>query len=140
MTRSLFFLLLCSTTLFAQANLTTDEILKAEKAWVAAATANDQAALGKLFSGDLVYTHATGIVEGKAEYLKALQSFQKYKSIEHIDPKIRAYGTTGVVSSKVRMQGSTRGTPFDNTVLMLHVWARQDGRLQLVAHQTTRIP
>jgi ketosteroid isomerase-like protein len=65
---------------------------------------------------------------------------QKYNLIEHNDLKVRTYGDTGVVNSRVRMTGATNGTPFDNQLLLTHVWVKKDGRWQLVTHQTTRLP
>jgi ketosteroid isomerase-like protein len=65
---------------------------------------------------------------------------QKYASIEESDTKIRVYGNTGVVTTRARMTGSTKGVPFDNTLQMIHVWVKQGNNWQLVAHQTTRLP
>lgn len=118
-----------------------DEIRQAEMAWVAAVTANDFAKVESYLAPDLIYTHSTGVIEDKAAYLKALKSGnQKYDKIAHSDLRIKSYGgDTGVVTAKVRMTGQSRGTPFDNQLLMMHVWVKQGGRWQLAAHQTTRL-
>lgn len=112
-----------------------------EDIWVAAVRANDFAALDKLLSEQLVYTHSTGIVETKAQYLAKLKSGdQKYANIEYSDVKTFNLGRAQVVSATVRMTGATKGVPFDNKLKMLHVWSVQpDGTMQLVAHQTTRL-
>lgn len=115
------------------------EVKDAENAWVKAATANDQAALGNLLAPKLVYTHATGLVESKPEYMKAVDSFQKYKSIDLENMRINVYGNTAIVNEKARMVGTTKGVPFDNQVLVIHVWVKQGGKWQLAAHQTTRL-
>ncbi|MGH9631583.1 MAG: nuclear transport factor 2 family protein [Bryobacteraceae bacterium] len=132
-------LLLPAAVLLAQGG--DKEIREAEKSWVSAVQSGDEAALNKILSSDLIYTHATGLVESKAEYLKALSSGnQKYASIEHLDMVVKRFGDTAVVAAKVRMTGSTKGTPFDNQLRMLHVWNKKGGQWQLVAHQTTRLP
>ena len=123
----------------ATLNAQEAEVKEAENAWVKAATANDQAALGNLLAPKLVYTHSTGVVEGKSEYMKAVDSFQKYKSIEFENMKINVYGNAAIVNTKARMVGTTKGTPFDNQLLLIHVWVKQGGKWQLVAHQTTRL-
>jgi ketosteroid isomerase-like protein len=118
-----------------------DEVREAEMAWVAAVKANDFAKLESLLSPDLIYTHSTGVIEDKGAYLKALKSGnQKYDEIAHSNLRVKAYGgDSGVVTAKVRMAGKSKGTPFDNQLLMMHVWVKQGGRWQLAAHQTTRL-
>jgi ketosteroid isomerase-like protein len=115
------------------------EVKDAENAWIKAVTSNNQAALGNLLAPRLVYTHSTGIVEGKPEYMKAVDTFQKYTTIDHQNMRINVYGNTAIVNAKTRMVGSTRGTPFDNQLLVIHVWVKQGGKWQLAAHQTTRL-
>jgi ketosteroid isomerase-like protein len=115
------------------------EVKEAETAWVKAATTNDQGAFGSLLAPKLVYTHATGLVEGKAEYMKAVDSFQKYTAIDLKNLRVNVYGNTAIVNARARMVGTTRGTPFDNQLLLIHVWVKQGGKWQLAAHQTTRL-
>jgi ketosteroid isomerase-like protein len=115
------------------------EVKQAEDAWVKAVTAKDQKALEGLLAPRLVYTHSTGLIENKQEYMKAVGSFQNYKAITFENMRVNVYGTTAVVNTKARMIGSTRGTPFDNQLLLIHVWVKQGGKWQLAAHQTTRL-
>jgi ketosteroid isomerase-like protein len=112
-----------------------------EDKWLAAVKANDLDALGKILADDLVYTHSTGIVETKTDYLNKLKSGdQKYANIEYSDIKTWNLGRAQVLSATVRMTGATKGVPFDNKLKMLHVWSRQqDCTMQLVAHQTTKL-
>ena len=119
-----------------------DEVRQAEMAWVAAVKANDFAKLESYLASDLIYTHSTGVIEDKAAYLKALKGgTQRYTDITHSNLRVKAYGgDAGVVTAKVRMTGQSKGTPFDNQLLMMHVWVKQGGRWQLAAHQTTRLP
>lgn len=120
---------------------TEEEVKKAELDWAATVKKLDFAKLGQILGDQLVYAHSTGIVENKSEYLAKLKAgTQKYTGIEHLSMNIKTYGDTGVVASKSRMTGATKGVPFDNTLLMLHVWVKQGGRWQLVAHQTTKLP
>jgi ketosteroid isomerase-like protein len=115
------------------------EVKAAEQAWAKAATENDQAALANVLAPKLVYTHSTGLIESKSEYMKAVDTFQKYKAIEFENMRINVYGNAAIVNSKARMVGTTRGTPFDNQLLIIHVWVKQGGKWQLAAHQTTRL-
>jgi len=115
------------------------EVKDAENAWVKAVTSNNQAALGNLLAPKLVYTHSTGTVDSKPEYMKAVDTFQKYTAIDHENIRVNVYENTAIVNAKTRMVGSTKGTPFDNQLLLIHVWVKQGGKWQLAAHQTTRL-
>ena|SRR5690349_4795244 len=117
-----------------------NEIRKAEEAWAAAVKAGDRATLEKMFSDDLVYTHSTGSVDTKPQYLDKLKAgTQRYTDLQYSGMKVRSWGgDAGVINSQLRMIGSTNGTPFDNTVYVIHVWMKQGGSWKLVAHQTTR--
>jgi ketosteroid isomerase-like protein len=115
------------------------DVKAAENAWVKAVTTDDHAALERLLAPRLVYTHATGIIENKQEYLKAVASFQKYKAIELSNMRVNVYGDTAIVNARARMVGSTKNVPFDNQLLIIHVWVKQGGKWQLAAHQTTRL-
>lgn len=117
-----------------------DEIRQAEDRWIAAIKANDRVALDRLLADDLVYTHSTGLVEDKAQYVAAVTGgSQKYASVTYEDPAIRVYGSTAVMVAKARIAGTSKGAPFDNQLRLLHVWVKQAGTWTLVAHQTTRL-
>lgn len=129
-----------SKQLHAQKGL-ADEVKQAEQKWIAAVTSKDKSALEAILAKELVYTHSTGLVEDKGQYLQALTSGnQKYDSIEYEAPAIQTYGSTAVVTTKVVMKGATKGQPFNNQLRLLHVWVKQGGKWSLVAHQTTRLP
>ena len=114
---------------------------KAIDAFIAAVRKNDIATVSSFLADDLVYTHSTGIVESKQEYLAKLKSGdQKYAGIELINPKIRTYGDAAVLNTQTRMTGATKGVPFDNTLFLMQVWVKQGGSWKLAAHQTTRKP
>ena len=117
-----------------------DEIAKLEKSWVAAVVARDQGALERMLGDQLIYAHSTGIIDSKTDYLTKLKTgAQNYTGIEHQTMTIKPYGDAAVVHAKVRMTGKNKDGPFDNQLMMMHLWAKQGGRWQLVAHQTTRL-
>ncbi len=118
-----------------------EELRQAETGWAAAVQKGDLAALERILGDRLIYTHSTGIIEDKKEYLDRLRKgAQKYELIAHASMNIRAYGDSGLVASRVRMKGKSNERLFDDQLLMLHVWVKQAGRWQLVAHQTTKLP
>jgi ketosteroid isomerase-like protein len=115
------------------------EIRKTIDSFFAAVTRNDVAAAARYLSDDLIYTHSTGVAESKSEYIAKLKSGdQKYTSLDLISPVIRVFGDAAVLNTQIRMQGASKGVPFDNTLFMMQVWVRQGGGWKLAAHQTTR--
>ena len=118
-----------------------DDLRQLEKSWAAAVVKNDSGALGGLLSDRLIYAHSSGVVETKGEYLAKLKTgAQKYDSVDHESVKVEVYGDAAVVHAVVRMRGATKGQPFDNRLMMLHLWVKDAGRWRLAAHQTTRLP
>lgn len=130
----------CLSFTWAQSGSTENDVRKAEEAWAAAVKASDGSALEKLLANDLVYTHSTGSVDSKSDYLTKMKAgTQKYTDLQYSGMKVRSWNhDTAVVNSQLRMIGAANGTPFDNTVYVIHVWVKQGGSWKLVAHQTTR--
>jgi ketosteroid isomerase-like protein len=125
----------------AQNSPAAAEVRRTVDAFFAAVTKNDVAAAGRFLAEDLIYTHSTGIAESKSEYLAKLRAgTQKYTSLDLVQPVIRVFGDAAVLNTQIRMQGASKGVPFDNTLFMMQVWVKQGGAWKMVAHQTTRKP
>lgn len=117
-----------------------DEIRATEKDWSAAVVAQDFAKLDRVLSPKLIYAHSTGAVETKDEYLKRLHTgAQKYDAIEYEKTSVHVYGETAVAHSHVTMRGTSNGAPFNDRLMMMHVWVKTGSQWQLVAHQTTKL-
>lgn len=117
-----------------------DEIRATEKDWAAAVVAQDFAKLDKFLSSDLIYAHSTGAVESKDEYLKRLHTgAQKYDAIEYEKTSVHVYGDTAVAHSHLTMRGMSNGAPFNDRLMMMHLWVKTGGQWQLAAHQTTKL-
>jgi ketosteroid isomerase-like protein len=117
------------------------QIRDAEKAWAAAVVAKDYAKLDALMMPDLIYAHSTGAIEDKAEYVSRLKAGkQNYKGIEATDTTVRMHGNAALTHTKVRMHGVNTDGPFDNKVMMIHMWVKDGGKWRLAGHQTTKLP
>lgn len=118
-----------------------DEIRQADLRWAAAVKNRDTAGLEKIYTPGLIYAHATGAVEDKAKYIERLKSGkQRYDSVQIESTKIVPYGDSAVSHSIVRTIGVNDKGPFNDHVMMMHVWVKQRGEWKLAAHQTTKIP
>ena len=115
-------------------------ILALDKQWSDAIIKGDTATLDKLLSDDLVYAHATGIVDTKASYLaKIKERRQVYKSFEQHKPTVNIYKDSAVTFSYVRVTGTNQAGIFDDKVMLIHFWVKQNNTWRLAAHQTTKI-
>jgi ketosteroid isomerase-like protein len=116
------------------------EIRAAERAWSKAVVAKDTASLQKMFGDQLIYAHSTGVMDTKSSYISKLTSGkQKYDGIDLQNTTVKMYGNTAVTHSRVRMWGTNQDGKFDDQLAMLHVWVKNGGAWQLVAHQTARL-
>jgi hypothetical protein len=52
---------------------------------------------------------------------------------------VRFYGYTALISSHVRVQVTAGGHNQSVHACFLHVWEKENGRWQMVAHQATKI-
>ncbi len=107
----------------------------------AAMLAGDLAALDRLLSARLVYTHSSGGRDTKASYLDRVRARAfVYESIEHpVDQVILAGGAAvviGAMTGRVHMSGELR--TLRNTACA--VWMDEGGDWRLVAYQATPMP
>lgn len=116
------------------------DVEKAEKAWSAAVTGRNFAALDKIYANELLYAHSTGNVENKQQYMDRLKSGkQRYEKVDFEKIKVLPHGDTAVVHGILRMAGTSNGEPFNHHIMLMHVWVKKGSEWKLVAHQTTRI-
>lgn len=117
-----------------------DEIRQAEKAWASAVMRGDTAALDRILDDQLIYAHSSGVIETKPEYLGRLRGGAlKYDLIEYQKMTVKLHSDAAVAHAHVRMKGHSDQLPFDNRLMMLHLWVKRGGRWRLAAHQTTQI-
>ena len=99
----------------------------------------DVATLNRILSDDLIYTHATGLQQTKAELIGVLGSGDlKYESINPSDVRVRIYGATAVVTGRASIKIKTGGGEQSFKICYLDVYVKQEGRWQMVAWQSSR--
>jgi hypothetical protein len=117
------------------------EVLQTQARRFKAMTDNDISTLESILSDDLVYTHTTGKVETKAEFLSALKSHAvAYRSIEPIEATVRIYDNTAVITGAAAMKVSSGPRSFGFALRFLEVYEKSDGSWRLIAWQSTRVP
>jgi len=143
MIKILLFGLLASGALLAADSKTIEAVKSADRAWARATVKGDAAALQNLLGDELTYTHSNGETDTKKIYIDNLAGARKYHKIEYesLDARLYANGNAAVVTAVARVETSQKGGPVNPAHLrFVHMWIHQQGRWQLVAHQSLRLP
>jgi ketosteroid isomerase-like protein len=130
--------------LLAKAQMTRDsesEIRELERQRFRAMERVDVATLNRILSDDLIYTHANGLQQTKAELIGVLGSGDfKYESITPGDDiRVRIFDQAAVVSGRASIKIKARGEEQSFAICYLDVYVKQDGRWQMVAWQSSRL-
>ena len=114
-----------------------DAVLEAAHGWTNGAVKQDAAALERYLADDLQYAHASGKLENKQEYVRAVTTGPAhYESFTFTDLKIVVYGKTAVLTAYVDVKMVQREV---FRVRTLQVYVENKGHWQMAAHQSTRI-
>ena len=97
----------------------------------------DGAALDKLLSDDLMYTHSAGQFETKADFVKSIVSGKSIvEKLDYSGTVVRVYGNTALVKGGVDLYHSKTNIVHMN---ILHVWVKGSGGWKMAARQTTKL-
>jgi ketosteroid isomerase-like protein len=138
----LFPLLALIACLGFAAERSADGVKAAEKSWASATVAGDEATLRQLLASDLTYTHSNSDTDTKAVFIDNLKTgARKYHKLDHESMEVRLYGNTAVLAAVAGVETSQKGgKPNPVRLRFIHVWVWQQGRWQMVAHQSLRLP
>ena len=102
MTKWMLFLLPAAILSAANPDPKTEkEIMATMEAYKQALMKKDAAALSKILSDDLVYTHSSNLHENKTAVLESLKGNTVVEGIDFKDLKVRVYGNSAVVVGDV---------------------------------------
>jgi len=120
---------------------TLAEIKKLEDRRYGAMLSNDIAALDRLLSDDLVYTHSNGQRDSKSEYLSQVASGHfKYHSISRPEEEVRGFGEMAMVIGRMVAKVTVGGTEKRLDNRSLAIWIQERGEWRLLAYQPTPVP
>jgi len=118
-----------------------EEVRAVEVRRFKAMTEQDTAALDRILSDDLSYTHSSAQVDNKAQFISSIRSGElKYASIVPSDLKVRFHSSAAVVTGRAAIRAEVRGQPMTMELRFTDTYAFQDGRWQMVAWESTRMP
>jgi ketosteroid isomerase-like protein len=136
-----FTILFVVAVLALAADKSGEAVKAAEKSWASSTVAGDEATLGQVLADDLTYTHSNGDTDNKAAYINNLKTgARKYHKLDHESMDVRLYGNTAILTATAQVETSQKGgSPAPAHLRFIHVWVMQNGRWQLVAHQSLRL-
>jgi ketosteroid isomerase-like protein len=124
--------------------LTDDEetVGKKLEAFRTAQMAKDGKALEALIWPELSYSHSSGVVQDKAEFLAgATDQKSKFLSLEYKDPSIRVVGNAAIVRFHWMAESETiaDGKKSSTNLHILMTWLKQGGDWKLLDRGSTKL-
>jgi ketosteroid isomerase-like protein len=117
------------------------EIENLESQWRTAVVQNDVTTINRLLADDYLGINPNGTLETKADALAQRRSGTvKISSIEPTSLKVRVYGDTAVVTSRVDVQGMDGDRDISGRYHYTRVYSRRDGEWKIVSFEASRIP
>ncbi|HEX6496769.1 MAG TPA: nuclear transport factor 2 family protein [Acidobacteriaceae bacterium] len=117
------------------------EIENLEAQWRTALMQNDVATINRLLADDYLGINPNGTLETKADALAQRRSGTvKISSIEPENQKIRVYGDTAVVTSRVQVEGHDGAGDISGLYHYTRVYSRRSGEWKVVSFEASRIP
>ena len=114
--------------------------MSTDDARIEARTKGDVQTLSNIYADDYVLVTAEGAVRTKADQINELRSGQlQFQPVEIIDRTVRVYNGTAIVLSHERSTIIRNGQNIGGDFRANRVYAKRDGRWQLVLTQATRI-
>ena len=101
----------------------------------------DAEAMHQLFADDMVYQTLQGMTYDKPGYVALFKSGDvKINSFRRENSRVKFYGDSATVMAHAYLDAVVKGEPRQLALFYLNVWAKRDGRWQLVARQSTLLP
>ena len=118
-----------------------EKIIELDKRRMTAMAQKDIATLNDIIAEDLVYTHSSARLDTKKSLIGNMESGSTvYTSVVPSDVKAQDLGDTVVLTGTCQIKVTSNGTPNAFGVRFTDVYARRDGRWQMVTWQSTRLP
>jgi ketosteroid isomerase-like protein len=118
-----------------------DEILKIDEERNQALQKGDVATLDRIYSDDLVYTNASGIILTKAQHLADVKGKSlNFISFKHDDVQVTVHGDAGFLTGISKSVVEYHGSVSHSSRRFLNVFMKKDGQWQCVAHFEADMP
>ena len=135
------FVLSCAATSMVMAADIPADLAKAVKEYDEAQIQGDGPALRRLVADDYTLIHSTGVLWGKAELIADYTTpGNKIEPFTILEPIEKVWRDGAVMGGVVTLKGFEGGKPFTATLRFADVWAKRDGKWQVVYTHVSRPP
>ena len=101
----------------------------------------DQRALGLLLDDDLEYVHSNGVVDSKASFIESLvKGTRDYVATTANIESVRIFGNVAIIRGTAKITVNEGGKPLDLDLGYTDFWVWKDGRWQMTAWRSARMP
>ena len=116
-------------------------IIDLDKKRMQAMAEKDFATLDVVLADDLIYTHSSARLDTKNSLISNMQSGATvYTSVEPADVEAQDLGDAVVLTGVAQIKVVSQGKPNAFGVRFTDVYAKRNGRWQMVTWQSTRLP
>ena len=114
-------------------------VIALDKKRMDAMAAKDIATLQEIIADDMIYCHSSARLDTKASLIGNMQSGSTvYQSVVPSDVKAQDLGDAVVLTGLARIKVNSGGKAMDFGVRFTDVWAKRNGKWQMVAWQSTK--
>jgi hypothetical protein len=124
-----------------------DLLRSLDKQRFAAQVQKDSVTLSRLMANDLLYTHSSGVVETKRQFIHSIATGRwNYLAIEADSVAVRFYGPVAILTGKARVTLLINNKPTPVIMVYTDVWTNKAGarrrkaNWQLVSWAASRLP
>jgi hypothetical protein len=118
-----------------------ETVIDLDKKRMQAMSEKDIATLESLLADDLIYTHSSARLDTKQSLIANMKSGATvYSSIEPSDVRAQDLGDAVVLTGVAWIKVVSSGKQLDFGVRFTDAYAKRNGRWQMVAWQSTRLP
>jgi len=118
-----------------------DMVIELDRKRMNAMAQKDLATLNELIADDLVYTHSSARLDTKQSLIGNMESGSTvYTSVVPSDVKAQDLGDSVVLTGSCRISVNSGGNAMSFGVRFTDVYARRNGKWQMVTWQSTRTP
>jgi ketosteroid isomerase-like protein len=119
----------------------SESVEQVERRRFAAMVAQDVAALEPMLAEDLRYIHSNGQLESKPQFLETIRSGRlRYREVAIQELDVRSYKDVAVITGLLAVDAQAGDQPVTLKLRFTDVYVSRDGRWQLVAWQSARLP
>ena len=118
-----------------------DMVIELDRKRMNAMAQKDLATLNEVIAEDLVYTHSSARLDTKQSLIGNMESGSTvYTSVVPSDVKAQDLGDSVVLTGSCRISVNSGGNAMSFGVRFTDVYARRNGKWQMVTWQSTRLP